>query len=186
MNNLKPHPLRLLSKSFMYFIMTLEVVYPATYLYRILPVWHGATSLASLGLLASLAAMPLLHIAAATSDPGFVAPAWAAAAAAAAAAKGSPSSPAKGAGKLAGGAASTAGGDGEIQPADADPDDRAERGASGAAGNRGGVGGAGAGTGGGQEWSGPVCTTCAVPRPMRAKHCPACRRCVRHMDHVSA
>ncbi|KAG2442063.1 hypothetical protein HYH02_009854 [Chlamydomonas schloesseri] len=60
------------SRSFFSLIATCEVVYPIVFCTRVLPHWHGVTSLTCLTLLLGFLAMPVLHFFAATSDPGYV------------------------------------------------------------------------------------------------------------------
>jgi hypothetical protein len=36
---------------------------------------------------------------------------------------------------------------------------------------------------GGEDWPWPMCLSCNLPRPARARHCDRCRACVLRMDH---
>ncbi|GLI71396.1 hypothetical protein VaNZ11_016594 [Volvox africanus] len=60
------------SRNFLSLIATCEVVYPLVYGWRVLPYWHGLISLTTLTLLCCFAVLPILHLRAATADPGFV------------------------------------------------------------------------------------------------------------------
>ncbi|EFJ44081.1 hypothetical protein VOLCADRAFT_95695 [Volvox carteri f. nagariensis] len=60
------------SRSFLSFIATCEVVYPLVYGWGVLPYWHGLISSTTLVLLVCFAVLPILHLRAATADPGYV------------------------------------------------------------------------------------------------------------------
>ncbi|GIL93507.1 hypothetical protein Vretimale_19926 [Volvox reticuliferus] len=60
------------SRNFLSLIATCEVVYPLVYGWRVLPYWHGLVSLTTLTLLCCFVVLPILHLRAATADPGFV------------------------------------------------------------------------------------------------------------------
>lgn len=152
------------------FVATCELLYPLVFLNTLAPRFLGF-GVATLATAAALAALPAVHWALHVSDPGFVA---------STASHGktleSGRSALLGLGKIGSDSnRSSIDSDTPLQPASAfrtpakgDPGDEEQQ-------------------AGGPLDTKPVgpgdCWTCRAPRPLRAKHCPLCGRCVARMDH---